>query len=414
MAHHSGKVPWHQRCAPVRWLRGALRKAFYAILKQAFQTEDGRDILAGSVENRAPRPPGLSVAGPSNASLPYADLAGLPEPVRSQQGDCPIFITARFRSGSTLLWNLFRNVPGCTSYYEPFNERRWFDPSTRGNRLDATHRNVTDYWKEYDGLSSLGDYFQEEWNCRNLFMDATAWEPDMKKYVDLLIKGAPARPVLQFNRIDFRLPWFRQQFPAAHIIHLYRHPRDQWCSALMDTKNFPKEGRLSDFPPHDKFYLLAWASDLKYRFAFLDQKRVTHPYQLFYYIWKLSYLFGKKYAHYSLSFEDLVNQPDIELQSLFHILNMDVDSVEPLKALIARPAVGQWREYADARWFQAQEAVCESVLAEWFAGFHDQPGQRGETLPLAGREDEASRFQKNGSKGANGGIWNGKAGRPSA
>jgi hypothetical protein len=33
-------------------------------------------------------------------------------------------------------------LPGCTAYYEPFNERRWFDPRTRGERVDATRRNV--------------------------------------------------------------------------------------------------------------------------------------------------------------------------------------------------------------------------------------------------------------------------------
>jgi len=63
-----------------------------------------------------------------------------------------VFITARFRSGSTLLCNLFRQVDACTAYYEPFNERRWFDPSVRGNRVDPTHRDVEDYWREYDAL----------------------------------------------------------------------------------------------------------------------------------------------------------------------------------------------------------------------------------------------------------------------
>jgi hypothetical protein len=40
--------------------------------------------------------------------------------------------------------------------------------------------------------------------------------------------------VLQFNEIDLRLPWFRAHFPTARILHLYRHPREQWCSSLFD------------------------------------------------------------------------------------------------------------------------------------------------------------------------------------
>ena len=57
----------------------------------------------------------------------------------------PIFITARFRTGSTLLWNIFRHIEGCTAYYEPFNERRWFDAahSRVARRPDTPSRSPT-------------------------------------------------------------------------------------------------------------------------------------------------------------------------------------------------------------------------------------------------------------------------------
>jgi hypothetical protein len=44
--------------------------------------------------------------------------------IRSEGKPAPVFVTGRFRSGSTLMWSLFRNVPGCTAFYEPLNERR--------------------------------------------------------------------------------------------------------------------------------------------------------------------------------------------------------------------------------------------------------------------------------------------------
>jgi hypothetical protein len=262
---------------------------------------------------------------------------------------------------------LLRNIDGITAYYEPFNERRWFDTLGRGSKIDPTHRHVTDYWYEYEGLHILSEYYREEWTQKNLFMDATFPAPEMKRYVELLIDRAAGRPVLQFNRIDLRLPWFRHHFPGAKIVHLYRHPRDQWCSFLQDPTCFPKYGSMDQFLPHDKFYLCMWARDLKYHFPFLDEKYISHPYQMFYYLWRLSYIFGIMYAHYSISFEDLVTNSEEQLRKLLHFLEIDHYDHEKLQALIDKPAIGKWQVYADDDWFRTQEALCESILDEFFS-----------------------------------------------
>lgn len=98
--------------------------------------------------------------GSSNRSapprFPDALLARQPYPWlgrsnRRAAGPPPVFVTARFRTGSTLLWNIFRHVDDCTAYYEPLNERRWFDHSLRREWVDPTHTGVEDYWREYDG-----------------------------------------------------------------------------------------------------------------------------------------------------------------------------------------------------------------------------------------------------------------------
>jgi hypothetical protein len=366
MTPYTSTTLWHQRFPPLRWLRSLTRKAFFASLARAFQTDDGKAILAASLEGLLQRTPALQ-QNDARCSPPYPELHSF-TPSAAGDGTGAVIITARFRSGSTLLWNLFRNLDGFTSYYEPFNERRWFDPAARGDRLDATHRNVSDYWAEYDGLAELGKHYREEWICRHLCMDGAAWDPDMQRYVETLITSAPGRPVLQFNRIDFRLPWFRRHFPGARIVHLYRHPRDQWCSSLMDAKCFPRDSSVRDFGRHDKFYVMMWAEDLKYHFPFLDERRVTHPYQLFYYIWKLSYLFGRKYSDCSLAFEDLVRDPDTELRRLFAAVDVRVDRMEHLKALFASPPLGKWREYAEDAWFRDHEAACDATMAEWLHG----------------------------------------------
>lgn len=304
-------------------------------------------------------------------SSPYADLG---QPVRTAPHDekITIFITARFRTGSTMLWNLFRHVPACTAYYEPFNERRWFDNEARGARLDSSHKNVDDYWREYNGLTELAQYYRDDWSERDFLMDADFWAPDMKRYVDCLIERAAGVPVLQFNRIDFRLPWFRRHFPGAKIVHLYRHPREQWCSTLKDLQSFPKDAPAEAFARCDRFYLRRWARDLKYHFPFLADSSARHPYRSFYFIWRLSYLFGTRYSDYSIAFEQLVRDPRIEIARLMDAVGLNDPDIETLQSLVVPPQDDRWPGYADADWFSEHESHCESVLREFIgAPRHD-------------------------------------------
>jgi len=363
----------------IRWLRNCVKSGVLYVLRRAAQSDEGRGILAESVggafRNRplAVRPDWQTLAPP------YADLGEASDVILAGQRSDAVFITARFRSGSTLLWNLFRHLPHCTAYYEPLNERRWFDPRTRGTFVDPTHREVDDYWREYEGLSELGRYYRQRWVHRELYMDADAWDTDMKRYVEILIDRAPGRPVLQFNRIDFRLPWFRHHFPRAKIVHLYRHPREQWCSSLLRPDCFTKDQSIAEFARHDQFYLRMWASDLKCRFPFLDEREASHPYELFYYIWKLSYLLGRTYAHYSLAYEELLTRPEETLVKLFAFLNVVEFNLHALKAIIKPPRADKWRDYADDAWFRKIESRCENVLAQYLT-----PGPRPALLMTVG------------------------------
>ncbi|MGL4465837.1 MAG: hypothetical protein ACRC1K_27100, partial [Planctomycetia bacterium] len=150
-----------------RYLVGRLLAGFDRLL------EKSRDRIW-----RAARPP--------TAATPPAVAAALSQPAPYHPAPRPavdrsaLFITARFRSGSTFLWNLFRRTPACTAYYEPLNERRWFEePKTiaKGEWVDPTHRGVDDYRREYAGMSDLTDLYREDWTVDDLHMDAAAWNP---------------------------------------------------------------------------------------------------------------------------------------------------------------------------------------------------------------------------------------------
>ena len=122
---------------------------------------------------------------------------------------------------------------------------------------------------------------------------------------------------------------------------------------------------MEQFVPYDGFYLRMWAQDLKYRFPFLDEDLVRHPYELFYYLWKLSFLFGKTYADFSVCFENLIENSSETLIPLFEKLNIDINHVASVEKLIVKPRVGKWKKYAEDSWFSQIESCCEDVIRDF-------------------------------------------------
>jgi hypothetical protein len=122
---------------------------------------------------------------------------------------------------------------------------------------------------------------------------------------------------------------------------------------------------LADFARFAGFYLRWWAADLAAHFPFLDEGRDQHPYRTFYYIWRLSYLFGVRYCDHSVRFEDLVEDPAEAIAALFEAVGADSVDRGPLRSLVVAMPLGRWREYADDSWFRGHEAACEAALAEF-------------------------------------------------
>jgi len=350
-----------------------IRHQFFQFLRKVGQTSDGRSVAAKTLDGLLYSPARSFIRPESLSSLPYSDLARTVASIPTSHRSDIVFITGRFRSGSTLLWNVFRQLDQCTAYYEPFNERRWFDPTARGEGTDGTHRGVSDYWREYNGLGELGQYFSDEWPNTKLFMDSQCWRPAMKRYIEILVEKANGRPILQFNRIDFRLPWISHYFPNAKIVHLFRHPRDEWFSCLFHDRCKHRDCSLQEFFEFEGFYLQAWSRDLQHHFPFLSVEAIHHPYHLFYFLWRLSYMFGMEYAHCSVAYEHLVESSRRTLTELFRVLEIQHYDLDELTSFIDPRQSGRWKNYADEEWFCEQEAQCERILADYLGTSCSKP-----------------------------------------
>lgn len=353
-----------------------LKRPFYRLVRYLLNTGYVREQLRSSARDLFCQERPLFGA-PLRFPAPFGNEAGAP----AAAGPRPIFVTARFRSGSTFLWLIFRNIPGVTAYYEPLNPARWFSLSA-DHKIDPSHKRVTDYRAEYEGMADLAQWFRDDWASRYLHMDRTHYDPDLYRYIHELIRRAPGRAVLQFNRVDFRLDWLRANFPEAQILHVYRNPREQWMSAQRAEKQMlPLDFRISldEGLPELPFYTLAWAMDLRNIFPFLEPDQAVHPYALHYYLWRLSHAYGQQYADQSIAYETLVGDFRGTFGQVAKVFGLEGVDLEALSGLSEAADGMTWTGYAPAEWFDAIEQACERVLAAHFLGRTDgaarPPGQ---------------------------------------
>jgi hypothetical protein len=346
---------------PKTWLSRLLERIAESYAFNVRWREVNRDLIVGQ-RNQGRR-------GLAYAPAPAAYGCGSGGRARGAAQGAPLFISARFRSGSTLLWNLFRATPGITAYYEPLNERRWFLPRRPGEGTDPTHVNVTDYWREYEGMADLAAWFRADWTFRDLYLDAHGCDLRLQRYLTALIERAPARPVLQCNRLDFRLAWLRSRFPEAGILVLHRNPREQWLSVLRDPDSRAEDHRVGSPRFRDRFYTLAWALDLRREFPFLDPDQHEHLYAVHYLLWRLSYLAARRDADMLIAYEDLSADCDATMTAVLQRFGINGGRIQEggYSALLKAPSPERWPGYADAAWFAAVEGDCEDELRRFLA-----------------------------------------------
>lgn len=151
-----------------------------------------------------------------------------------------IYIHSLFRTGSTYLWNRFRQDKRYYCYYEPLHQflTKVTADNIRhimtGNYKSVHHPELDKYYLyEYkpllkEGLTGI-PFFRKSFSFENFCLSGSI--PGLEQYLDYLIDGAGDRiPVMQFNRSAFRIKWFKDHYPDTLNIYLLREPRDQWQS----------------------------------------------------------------------------------------------------------------------------------------------------------------------------------------
>jgi ubiquinone/menaquinone biosynthesis C-methylase UbiE len=225
-----------------------------------------------------------------------------------------IFIHSLFRTGSTYLWNKFRQDEKYYCYYEPLHQ--FLTKVTTENihhimtgDYKSVHHPVLDkyYLYEYkpllkEGLTGI-PFFRKSFSFENFCLSDTI--PGLKRYLDYLIDGAQDKiPTLQFNRSAFRISWFKKTYPGSLNIYMLRAPRDQWQSYfelnnrtgyrgffVMDllipsiNKNSGEYKLLAEILPLMDFHNEKQEKEDEFYRIILDSYSNEEKYLLFYYTW---------------------------------------------------------------------------------------------------------------------------------
>jgi hypothetical protein len=272
-----------------------------------------------------------------------------------------IFVLGRFRSGSTLVWNLLRNVPGYTAYYEPFHPHLLHQIGS--SSIAESHSRITGpYWEEYASLRDIGQYYEQRFAFRQLSMEKDARDEPMRRYLDYLIESAAGTAVaLQLNRGDFRIRWLKNEYPAASFLHVHRDARQSWISSRrhLEPEDF-------DRPTHpDAYELFQWVLALSDVFPFLIEEGVPESsYSWFYYLWRLSFLSLSRNCEFSIDYDEDLKEGGAGLLAKLTGAGLAGDDPSALARFIDRAGVHDTSVFRPTKGYGPIEETCEQRLKQ--------------------------------------------------
>jgi len=252
-----------------------------------------------------------------------------------------VFIHSLFRTGSTYLWNKFRESSKYYCYYEPlhqilikYNEKTpLWDISERSSNQMHHPLLSKPYLQEYQKLlkPEIGlPYFKKSFPFDEFTRVQS--DSDFKKYINLLIQGAGKKiPLLQFNRSALRIHWLKKTYPNALNVYLVRNPWDQWQSYVtMSEENNVDIFHVMDFliagihnknkyfkpltahVPFFEYHNPDFDHELTIYETLINGYSLKEKYFTFYYIWLLSLIESVCYSDFFLNINFFSNKIDYQ------------------------------------------------------------------------------------------------------
>jgi len=291
-----------------------------------------------------------------------------------------IFITARYRTGSSYLYSLFSSLKNTVAFLEPLHpnlldiidkDKNWHET----HKLIASHTFKSKYFNEYKSLdvSCLSSLYKDYFSYRKILASASDGYDELKDYLGFILASVPEKlKVLQFNRVDYRLGWLKFNFPQALIVNLRRNPRDIYASYVnshLKRKGIGVQQKKIEFNPDDNigylYHLDEYINVLdRYSIIPINSIEKLNDYEKVYLLNKLSNLWADNFADLVIEYENLIDNP-------VSILRMIVSQIKGFKLNFAteiiearKDRVNVWQNYHAEAWFQACESKCDRILEQ--------------------------------------------------
>lgn len=244
-----------------------------------------------------------------------------------------IFITGRFRSGTSMLWNVFNQLPQYCAYYEPLHTN--LISHIKHVKPKQDHIGIEEYWQNYLKLKKISQYYSSQFGQYRLYLEKHDKWPELEQYIRFLIASADDKTaVLQFNRMDLRLSWLKNTFPNATIININRQVYPLWISS---RKHLKTDEEINNESHPDAYDLLQWSADLAPHFPMLQSDVNRCGYFRHYFIWKLTTLLSKANADIQLNLENDFFHTTSGIDILCKKFNWDESQKNSVKNLIQKP-----------------------------------------------------------------------------
>jgi len=271
----------------------------------------------------------------------------------------PIFITGRFRSGTTVLWQILRRIPSTRTFFEPLHDNLLAHIAADAPP-DPSHVGVTDYFAEYAGREAVLALHDPSFGTERLCLARGEEHGRLERYLRALVGSCgEARPVLKCVRADFRLPWIRRILPDATIVSIRRDPRDVWASMLAHT---PPERRLDPWL-NTGYDLSICAAALLPSLPAVAARSFGSSYETAYLLSRVSEAVARRYADLVIDYAgDLQADTAGTLARLLEVTGLSGVAPSSLAAHVVPREGGHWSVYAESVPFAEIERHGDELL----------------------------------------------------